>query len=162
MDENLRPIKKSEMKEWFPKMALKIDTIDIYLVIRNFEYDPDIITEKTKLQPDDIIKKGQKYIKKSGKEWISTYNSWSVMYEQKNATYSEDAINGFVNNIINPNKKYFKEILANSEGVIEFVYYYYDSNNIGINFNKEFINLLFELNLTVDFDLYCLHEDEKE
>jgi hypothetical protein len=162
MDENLRPIKKSEMKEWFPEMALNIDTIDIYLTIRNFEFNPDLITEKTKLEPNDIIKKGQKYIKKSGKEWISEYNEWSVMYEQKNATYSDDAINGFVNNIVNPNKEYFKEILVNAEGILEFVYYYYYSNNIGIAFNKEFVNILSELNLKVEFDLYCLHEDEKK
>jgi hypothetical protein len=161
MDENLRPIKKVEMKELFPEMALNIDTINLYLVIRDFEFDPDIITEKTKLEPYEIKKKGQKYITKFGKERISKYNSWTVMYEQKKAIFSDDAINGFIHNIINPNKEYFKEILANAEGVLEFVYYYYYSNNMGIFFNKKFVNILSELNLTVDFDLYCLHEDEK-
>ena len=159
MDENLRPIKKSEIKRMFPQLASPVDRIDIYLIFDDLDFDPDIITEKTKLEPYNIYKKGIIYKKRSGKEWESKSNCWEIKYSQLNAVYSEDAINGFMEQIINPHIEYFKEIVKNANGILEFVYYYYYSNNIGIGFEKAFVKVLSELNLRVSFDIYCLHEE---
>jgi len=160
MNEDLHPIKKSEMKEWFPKMSKYNNMVHIYLSINDLEFDPDIITKKTKLEPDKIYKKGIKYKRASGKDFISNSNSWSIIYEHNNLPYPDKALNEFVEKIINPNYEYFKEILKIANGTFEFVYYYHYSNNIGIGFERDFIKILYDLNLRVDFDIYCLHKEE--
>jgi hypothetical protein len=159
MSDELKPLNKSGFKNMFPGLQDEIDTIDIYLVIHDIEFDPDEITKRTGLQPYRIYKKGFEYIRGKQK-YISDDNTWEVKYTYKNVIYSEEAINGFIENIIKPNKEYFKEILNKADGRIEFVYNYFKTNNMGILFDKEFIKLLSELNLMVDFDLYCLREDE--
>jgi hypothetical protein len=160
MDSNLRPITKSEMKNLFPTMSSNVDTIRLYLIIDDLSFDPDLITEKTSLQPYKVYKKGITYKTQFGKEWTSKSNCWEIKYEQKNAVYSDDAIHGFIEKIIHPHLDYFTEVLKDATGMLRFVYEYYYSNNIGIHFNKDFIKLLSQLNLEVDFDLYCLHEDK--
>jgi hypothetical protein len=160
MDEDLHPITKAQSKKWFPKMSEYNNMVHLYLEIKNLEFDPDIISKKTNLEPYEIMKIGDKFKKRSGKEWICDYNSWTVKYEHNNLPYPDKAINEFIDKIINPNYEYFKEILQNASGKLEFVYYYHYSNNIGIGFEKNFIKILSDLNLEVDFDLYCLHEDE--
>jgi hypothetical protein len=160
MNDNLQAITKSDMKKLFPAMSSNVDTIRLYLIIDDLSFDPDLITEKTNLQPYKIYKKGITYKTQFGKEWISKSNCWEIRYEQKNAVYSDDAINGFIEKIIQPHVDYFTEVLKEATGIVRFVYEYYYSNNIGMNFNKDFIQLLSKLNVEVDFDLYCLHEDE--
>jgi hypothetical protein len=103
MSDELKPLSKSGFKEMFPSLRDEIDTIDIYLVIHNIEFDPDEITKKTGLEPYRIYKKGFKYIRRKQK-YISEDNTWEVKYTHKNVIYSEEAITGFIENIINPNK----------------------------------------------------------
>ena len=160
MNEDLHPIKKSEIKELFPEMSKYNNMVHIYLSIDNLDFDPNIITENTKLEPNKIYRKGVKYKRVSGKEFISNSNYWDIVYEHNNLPYPDIAINEFIEKIINPHYEYFKEILKNAEGTLEFVYYYHYSNNIGIGFEREFVKILSDLNLRVDFDLYCLHEEE--
>jgi ribosome recycling factor len=159
MTDELKPLSKSGFKKMFSELQDEIDTIDIYLVIHDIEFDPDEITKETRLEPYRIYKKGFEYIRGKQK-YISDNNMWEIKYSHKNVIYSEEAINGFIENIIKPNKEYFKKILNTADGRIEFVYNYFKTNNMGIVFDREFVKLLSELNLMVDFDLYCLHEDE--
>jgi len=160
VENKFKVLSKSEYKKIFPKQE-EIEKIFIYLDLFDLEFDPDEITEKTKLKPYKIYKKNTKYLLRSGKEYISEDNSWSTEYSHENVIYADEAIEGFIKTIITPNLNYLKEVLLKSNGKITFVYYTYRSNNIGITLNTEFIELLSELKLKVDFDLYCLHEDEK-
>jgi predicted metal-dependent phosphoesterase TrpH len=159
MKNELKPLSKSGYKKIFPDMANEIDKIDIYLTIDNIDFDPDEITKRTGLKPDEIYKKGLEYILKNGKKYIPESNYWSVKYSHENMALSEEAINGFVEQIINPNKEYFKKIFNKGKGRLEFIYYYYRSNNMGIVFEENFVKILSELNLEIDFDLYCCYED---
>jgi hypothetical protein len=159
MDE-LKPLSRADYKKMFPEMRKSIDKIDIYFIIDNIQFDPDEITNKTGLNPYRVYKKGLEYNINRKNKFISESNSWEIEYTHENVIYSEEAIDGFIEQIINPHKDYFKNILNDANGKIEFVYYYYKTNNMGIVFENKFIKLLAELNLMVDFDLYCLHEDE--
>ena len=159
MNRNLCTLKKSEYKELFTGMVSEIDKICIYLIIYDFDFDPDIITEKTELKPYKTEKKGLKHKRKYGmEEYISESNYWEIEYKHENVQSCEEAINGFMETIINPHKEYFREILKTANGKLLFVYYTYRSTNMGIWFEKDFVNILSELNLSIDLDLYCLYE----
>ena len=43
MNEDLHPIKKSEIKELFPEMSKYNNMVHIYLSIDNLDFDPDIV-----------------------------------------------------------------------------------------------------------------------
>jgi hypothetical protein len=158
-NEDLRPLNGSEFNEYFPDMEKYHDMVQIYLNICDIAFDPDSITAKTNLKPYHVYKKGQIYKIRSGKEWVSNNNSWCIKYEHNNLPYPDKAINEFIEKIIIPHYQYFKEVLNNANGTLEFVYYYHYSNNIGIGFEKDFVKILSDLNLRVDFDLYCLHKE---
>jgi len=155
---DLEPLKKKDYKKLFKNLGTEKDILHIYLDIYEILFDPEIISDKINQKYYKIEKIGQKI--KRGKGYrIAESNSISFKREYENVLYPENEFDQFISEILTPNELYLKDLFKNCHAKIEFVYYYNHSNNIGIYLPNKIIHKLSDFDLSVDFDLYCLHED---
>jgi hypothetical protein len=161
MDENIVPLSKKDYKKLFKNKNGNTEVLYIYLYLHDLLMDPDEILLKVgvpyfkKIKTGDIVKRG------NGSYQAQT-NSLSFRKEYPGVLVPEVELSHFFEEIILPNSEYFVNIFRNSNARICMVYYYYHSNNIGIVLPSEAIKYLSKFNLEIDFDLYCLYEDDIE
>lgn len=55
----------------------EIQQVEVSLVFTDFEMDPEEITEKLGLQPDDLRRKGETRRLENGQEFVVPFNLWS-------------------------------------------------------------------------------------
>lgn len=153
-------------REDFKKLSGSADsgTNRNHLILKfiDFDFHPDIITEKTGLQPLSIGLKGEKYFvgKKNQIKKIRDCNYWEYEWKEISNDFIGDLIDRFFVEIIIPKLDLFKEVSHHCEIVrLVIVQYYYTGYNPGYGFTKEQINILSNINADVDVDIYCLCED---
>ncbi|WP_016756134.1 DUF4279 domain-containing protein [Leptospira santarosai] len=159
MKDELTPLSKKDHKQLFPLLEVENNILELYLCIDELNIDPNRITFHTKIKPHEVRIKGEKYIERNGRELFSKTSYWSFKKTFHNVLYPQKEIKKFINNYLEKHQTFFRRLFKNCKPRIEFVYYYHYSNNIGINFTKDIIKLLEKYGLSVDLDLYCLHEE---
>ncbi len=138
-----------------------ISRIDLYLRLDDKNIPPSEMTRILNIEPYEVYEKGRTCTLRSGREYTPESNSWTVFRSYPvNNTYAENALKSFIDEIVLPNYDKLKEITSSASAKLEFVYYYYDSHNMGIFLDHKINSLLSGLNIDIDFDLYCLYADK--
>lgn len=135
-----------------------------HLIFRflDFDFDPDLITQKLLLQPFSTGQKGEEYFIGPQKDIprIRDCSHWDFEWKIKTNDFIGDFIDKFFKEIIVPRLESIKEIGLNSQAIrFIIVQYYYTGYNPGYRFEKEQIKILADLNAEIDMDIYCLYED---
>ncbi|MBL4560976.1 MAG: DUF4279 domain-containing protein [Labilibaculum sp.] len=135
-----------------------------HLIFRflDFDFDPDLITQKLLLQPFSTGQKGEEYFIGPQKDIprIRDCSHWDFEWKIKTNDFIGDFIDKFFKEIIVPRLESIKEIGLNCQAIrFIIVQYYYTGYNPGYRFEKEQIKILADLNAEIDMDIYCLYED---
>ena len=159
--------KRLDKKDFKTLMGMKngseINQNHLMLYFLDFDFNPDLITEKLGLEPHSIGRKGEKYFIGYHKEIekIRDCSHWKFEWEIKSNDFIGDMIDLFFKEIIIPRKSLIKEIGENCQMIrLTIVQYYYTGHNPGYGFDREQVKVLADINADIDMDIYCLCEDE--
>lgn len=132
----------------------------ILLAFYEFNYSPEGISDKLKLEPSTIGIKGEEYYlgreNQVKKNWKS--NTWRYEWNSRSNDFIGEIIEKFIDEIITPRVESIKELSLTSEVEFSIVQYYYDGCNPGVYIKKEHTKILSEINSSVNIDIYCLGE----
>lgn len=142
----------------------KINQNHLILRFIDFDFDPDLITDKLGLAPLSTGQKGDEYFIWPQKDIskIRNCSHWDFEWKLMTNDFIGDLIDKFFKEVITPRLDSIKEIGLNCETTrFLIVQYYYTGHNPGYGFEKEQIKLLADINAEIDMDIYCLCEDEE-
>ena len=159
---NMRKLTRQEFKKLMGHSSIP-DTNQnhVKLLIHDFEYHPNQISEKLMIEPHSIGVKDECYeigpphnrIKK-----IHEYNYWEHELKLYSNDFIGDIVLKYIADFIKPNMLSLIEIAADSEMQFSVIQYYYDGCNPGFHFGKGVVKILSDLKASIDIDLYCLSE----
>jgi hypothetical protein len=128
----------------------------VWLLIADFECLPDEITQQVGLKPTKTRLKGEYRTvgKKKPVKLFNKENSWILEADLPSTVSVEEQIKEilkqlkpYAQNILSLSKKYSVELNC--------AIYYYEANP-GINLDKNLLKEVSQLNLPLNFDVYCL------
>jgi len=155
-------LEKKEYKKIMGSSDSEINQSHLVLSFIDFDFDPNLITKKLKLEPTSIGEKGEEYLIGSQKK-ISKFREishWDFEWKTQSNDFIGNLIEKFFNEIIIPRISSIKEIGLNCKKIrFTIVQYYYSGHNLGYGFEKEKIKILADINAEIDMDIYCLCED---
>lgn len=127
-----------------------------YIALKFFDFDfsPQIISEKIALIPTKTSLKGERRNPKFS--LICKSNEW--MYEEFNKTndFIGDLVQEFISRIIIPRLKEIKALTGAHYGELSIVQWYYSGCNPGYHFSKDILTVINDTGLEIDIDTYCL------
>ena len=140
----------------------EINQNHVILRFIDFDFNPEVITNKIGLEPLSIARQGEEYFVGSQKiRKIWEFNHWDYELKTKTNDFIGDTISQFFNETIIPRLNEIKEISQKSRITrLIVVQYYYTGHNPGYEFDKEQIKILADINAEIDMDIYCLCEDK--
>lgn len=154
---------KKDYKKLTGSSDSEINRNHLILCFLDFDFDPDLITNKLELEPLSTGKKGEEYFVGPQKQ-ISKFREcshWDYEWKIKSNDFIGDLIDKFFKEILIPRLGSIKEIGLNCKTVrFIIVQYYYTGHNPGYGFEKEQIKILADLNAEINIDIYCFCEDE--
>ena len=159
----LERFKKKDYKKLMGADDCETNQNHIILEFVDFDFTPDLITDKLELQPQSTGQKGDKYFigNKNKISKIRECNHWNYEMKVNSNEFIGEIIDKFFKEIIIPRLDLIKQFGQNCEIVrLTIVQYYYTGNNPGYVFEKEQIKILAAINAEVDMDIYCLCEEE--
>ncbi len=161
---NFKRLDKKDYKKLMEKTNDSgINQNHIILSFLDFDFDPDLISEKLGLKSLSNGQKGDVYFADTQKQTAKTKDCshWDYELKIKSNDFIGDLIDKFFKEIIIPRIDSIKEIGQNCEAVrFVIVQYYFTGHNPGYGFNKGQIKILADINAEIDIDIYCLSEDE--
>ena len=134
----------------------------VKLLIYNFDYHPNQISERLTAEPHSIGVKGESYEIGPPHNRITKtheYNYWEHEFKLLTNEFIGDIIEKYVDDFIMPNISYFKELAVDGDIQFIVIQYYYDGCNPGFHFDKRVVKILSDLGASIDIDLYCLSEE---
>jgi hypothetical protein len=130
----------------------------IILSFHDFDYSPEVISNKLNIVPSDSGIKGEEYfigkdnkVKKDRKA-----NMWRFEWNLRTNDFIGDIIEKYIEEIIIPRVETIREISLTSEVEFSIVQYYYDGCNPGVYIKKKHTKILAEINSSINIDIYCL------
>ena len=154
---------KKDYKKITGSIDSEINRNHLILRFLDFNFDPDIITQKLGLEPISTGQKGHEYFIGPQKDIPKNRecNHWDYEWKIKTNDFIGDLIDKFFEEIIIPRLESIKDIGLNCQTIrFIIVQYYYSGHNPGYGFEKEQIKILADINAEIDMDIYCLCEDE--
>ncbi len=144
---------------------MDINENHITLKLFNFICSPDDLTKELGLVPTKTGIKGQEFfigsqVKKIKKVWPHNYWEYRVIKKEKN--WVSEHVNQFIDNIIKPKEEKLKDIITSCEAELSIVQYYYCGCNPGFHFDNEKLQSITNIGASLDLDIYCLSESEKD
>ncbi|MUP16822.1 DUF4279 domain-containing protein [Ancylomarina euxinus] len=141
----------------------EINQNHLILHFLEFDFAPDLITQKLGLQPLSTGQKGEEYFIGPQKDipriWDCSH--WDFEWKINTNDFIGDLVDKFFNEIIIPRIDTIKEIGLSCKMVrFTIVQYYYTGNNPGYGFEPEQLKILADIGAGIDVDIYCLGEDE--
>jgi len=130
----------------------------IILLFVNFDYPPEIITEKINLSPSKTGLKGERYYLGHNQEVVKyrKSNFWEYELRQITNDFIGESFDQFVEEIIYPRAASIRSIAETCNGEIKMVQYYYNGYNPGYHLPAKIIAMLSGTKLDIDIDTYCL------
>ncbi|GAB6098096.1 hypothetical protein JCM14469_43520 [Desulfatiferula olefinivorans] len=133
----------------------------VKLLIHDFDYHPNKVSEELMVEPHSIGVKGEPYeigpphnrIKK-----IHEYNFWSHEWKISSNNFIGDIVEKYIHDFIIPNMPTLIKISKESDIQFSIVQYYYDGFNPGFHFDKSTVKVISDLGASIDIDLYCLSD----
>ncbi len=127
-----------------------------YISLKFFEFDfsPQVISEKLGLEPTKTGIKGERRNPKFA--LLCKSNEWT--YEEFNKTneFIGELVQSFIERIVRPRLEQIKQLATSQFGELSIAQWYYDGYNPGYHFSKEIISTIKETGLEIDIDTYCL------
>lgn len=157
---NFDPLKPSDYKNAFPNMDTNGEnSYYVYLSIEGFEGSHEEITNLLGLEPSKIWQVGQKLFSPNGK-YIRTIekNLWEYKIAELGGS-SSDLLEKYVFEVVKPRVDKINRIAKDSQVMLTLVEFYQTSFNPGYLVSREVINLLSEINCSLQFDIYCLRTE---
>lgn len=126
-----------------------------YFYAKDFDFDPNIITEKLKIPPTNVWRKGD--IWEPSKHRKRKENAWILRAGISNNDVLTNVHLGELFKILLPKKSEIVELSRTYRAGISYVPYCYYTN-ITVVLDKQHIRTLAELELQIDFDVYSLSQ----
>ena len=130
-----------------------MDKIKLILRIIKFNFDPTVISKNLKLSTSKIWKKGDAYLVP---QRIAPYNIWVYELNIKSIGQLTDETTNLLQ-ILRRNI-FFKDNIGSWESELGIVFELKNNITIGINLDTQILELLHELDMSFDVDIYCLHD----
>jgi hypothetical protein len=142
---------------------MDINENHITLVFTEFSCTPEEITGILGTEPTKTGVKGQEYYigpqnNKQCKVW--PYNYWALRASKKKSNFISQFVDGFLSEVITPIKEKIKALTAECEAELSIAQYYYSGCNPGLHFTVDNLQLITEIGVELDIDIYCLSESE--
>lgn len=142
---------------------MDINENHITLIFSDFSCAPDAITGTLGIEPTKTGIKGQEYYigpqdNKQRKVW--PYNYWALRIIKKENNFISEFVDGFLNEVVKPNKEKIKALSAECEVELSIAQYYYSGCNPGFHFTADNLQVLTEIGAELDLDIYCLSDNE--
>ena len=132
----------------------------IILWFLNFDHSPAEITEKLGLLPTRTGVKGQERLS-SGltNRNLHNFSFWEYEWKIESNEFVGALADKFIDEIIRPRVPEIKMLADRIDAEFKIVQYYYSGYNPGYHFSVDKMKILWEANLEIDIDTYCLTEE---
>ena len=129
----------------------------VSLKIFDFNYQPERLTEKLRLEPSNTFLKGDTYFLGQIKiPKVSNYNYWeySLNFTVDKNLWIQNVVDQFIKEIIRPRTDLLIELSYESNLELYVAHNSHDDYHPSLHFKKEDISLLGKIGLELDLDLW--------
>jgi len=130
----------------------KQNEVKVYFLITSPNLLPEEITNKLKIIPSKIFRRGEKRTSKS--TLLHKENGWKLSIEANNIIHINILLKELIKEL-QPSKEIIKSL--NAEKAFEIVIYIYNQMP-SISYDKSIISFLNYIEAELEHDIYCLNE----
>ena len=129
----------------------------VALKIFNFDYSPELLSEKLDLIPTRTANKGEPYGQARG---VFPWNFWELRWERKGSEIIDVLVHEYVSTVISPHRETIRQVIDFCEAEFSIAQYYFEGHNPGIHLDSIDLASISYIGAELDIDIYCLAEDE--